>query len=89
MTEPAFIGRTDLPPIAAGLVMPRYCSVHRDTVGADVPVVLIDALEQASGPGIAIHACQPCVTRHRITPFAERRTPPLHGVPPRGIQRAP
>lgn len=89
VSDAAFIGRADAPPVPARASTLKYCSVHRATVADDVPLVLVDAVEQASGPGIAIYACQPCVTRHRIVPFADRGTGGLRPVPPRGIQRAP
>lgn len=70
-----------------------HCSIHRGGIPAGVEAVLVDAIEQGSGPGIPVYACRPCVTRHGVVPFGEApeedalRRPEY--PPPTGIRRAP
>lgn len=73
--------------------MTMHCSIHKGDIPATVRAVLVSAIEQGSGPGIPIYACQPCVDRYKVVPFAElsdagglrRSVYP----PPTGVQRAP
>lgn len=72
--------------------MTHHCSIHRGDIPASVTAVLVSAIEQGSGPGIPIYACQPCVDRHKVVPFAELPgddTQAAYGQPPLGIRRAP
>ncbi|MEU8728779.1 hypothetical protein AB0C68_05285 [Streptomyces tendae] len=46
-----------------------WCAWHKD-VADDVRVIQVD--EQGSGPGGVRHACQPCIDKHGLVPFAER-----------------
>lgn len=74
--------------------MTRHCSIHRGDIPAGVTAVLVSAIEQGSGPGIPIYACQPCVDRHEVVPFADAPEDDIAaGRPayplPSGIRRAP
>jgi len=46
-----------------------YCSWHHRFAAG---VRLIDVIEQGSGPGCVHYACPPCITVHRLVPFADR-----------------
>ena len=46
-----------------------YCSWHKRFAAG---VRLIDVIEQGSGPGCVHYACPPCITAHRLVPFADR-----------------
>lgn len=73
--------------------MTQHCSIHRGDIPFDVKAVLVSAIEQGSGPGIPIYACQPCVTKHKVVPFSDEPDDPAPGRPvypqPTGIRRAP
>lgn len=72
--------------------MTQHCTIHRGDIPADVRAVLVSAIEQGSGPGIPIYACQPCVDRHEVVPFAELPSDDAqaaYGQPPLGVRRAP
>lgn len=72
--------------------MTQHCTIHRGDIPAGVKAVLVSAIEQGSGPGIPIYACQPCVAKHKVVPFAgdDDSGPgrPVYPVPT-GIRRAP
>lgn len=46
-----------------------WCAWHR---GHSHGIRLIDAIEQASGPGVALFACEPCRTANALVPLADR-----------------
>lgn len=46
-----------------------YCHWHKGPSGT---AVLIRVIEQGSGPGAALYACQPCRETLRLAPVAER-----------------
>ncbi|MFB7655231.1 MULTISPECIES: hypothetical protein [unclassified Streptomyces] len=46
-----------------------YCSWHKGFAGG---VRLIEVIEQGSGPGGALFACETCRRIHRLVPFADR-----------------
>lgn len=46
-----------------------HCSWHR---GSAEGVRLINVIEQGSGPGGGVFACEPCRETHRLVPFADR-----------------
>ncbi len=71
--------------------MSFHCTIHKGAVADDAQRILIDSIEQGSGPGIPVYACRLCVTQHRIVPFAAE---PEHGClddapRPTRVQRAP
>lgn len=45
-----------------------YCSWHQRFAGG---VVLINIIEQGSGPGAVHYACAPCIEQHRLVPFTD------------------
>jgi hypothetical protein len=61
------------------------CSVHQGDIPGAVGLILVGVIEQCSGPGIPVWACQPCVTKHGIVPFEDD---PVYTPRPTGIQRA-
>lgn len=71
--------------------MTQHCSIHRGDIPDGVTAVMVSAIEQGSGPGIPIYACQPCVDQHKVVPFAELPAGDVqaYGQPPLGVRRAP
>jgi hypothetical protein len=72
--------------------MTQHCTIHRGDIPAGVRAVLVSAIEQGSGPGIPIYACQPCVAEHEVVPFAELPgddAQGAYGQRPLGVRRAP
>ncbi|MBT2505172.1 hypothetical protein J7I98_04515 [Streptomyces sp. ISL-98] len=49
-----------------------WCHWHK---GPSLTAVLIDAVEQTSGPGYGRYACAPCRQQRRLTPAAGQATP--------------
>lgn len=45
-----------------------WCHWHQ---GYTATGLLIAAIEQGSGPGTSLYACEPCRTEHRLTPWNE------------------
>ncbi|GHA95660.1 hypothetical protein GCM10010330_57310 [Streptomyces tendae] len=52
-----------------GLRAIGWCAWHKD-IADGVRVIQVD--EQGSGPGGVRRACQPCINKHDLVPFAER-----------------
>lgn len=46
-----------------------FCSWHQRFADG---VRLIDVIEQGSGSGGTAYACRPCISLHRLVPFADR-----------------
>ncbi|MEU0359902.1 hypothetical protein [Streptomyces cyaneofuscatus] len=58
---------TDPTPTAAE---PGWCDWHEGPSGT---AVLIQAIEQSSGPGITRFACAPCREQRGLIPYGEQR----------------
>lgn len=59
---------TDPTPTAAEPA-PGWCDWH---AGASGTAVLIDVIEQSSGPGITRYACAPCREQRGLTPYGQQ-----------------
>ncbi|MFJ8852331.1 hypothetical protein [Streptomyces sp. NPDC102437] len=45
-----------------------WCHWHKGPSGT---AVLVDVIEQGSGPGRQLYACAPCREQRRLTPYCE------------------
>ncbi|MGW3165850.1 hypothetical protein ACWC9Q_23825 [Streptomyces sp. NPDC001142] len=54
------------PPVRPGF---GWCHWHKGPSGT---AVLVDVIEQGSGPGIGLYACAPCREQRRIHPYGEQ-----------------
>ncbi|WP_228988579.1 hypothetical protein [Streptomyces sp. DH8] len=48
---------------------PGWCDWHEGPSGT---AVLIQAIEQGSGPGLTRYACAPCREQRRLVPYSEQ-----------------
>ncbi|MFI5755604.1 hypothetical protein [Streptomyces sp. NPDC051569] len=55
---------------ASAPALHTWCDWH---AGPSETAVLIDVIEQGSGPGITRFACAPCREQRGLTPYADRR----------------
>jgi hypothetical protein len=55
----------------AGDSPPRYAYCHWHK-GLSSSAVLVQIIEQQSGPGASLYACGPCRVQYRLTPVSEQ-----------------
>lgn len=61
--------RTDQQPVQAGSIF-GWCHWHK---GPSETAVLVQVIEQGSGPGGSLYACAPCREQRGLAPYGARR----------------
>ena len=61
--------RTDLPPTSTESPSYGWCDWHKGPSGT---AVLVQVIEQSSGPGGGLYACAPCREQRGLVPFTDQ-----------------